>query len=134
MTYGSDSLRSSVTTDSDHHFVGNPNVTAGSAAPSWSNVTLFVPEPSSGDKRVGFLPPNNGTGNATTHTSGFAFYGSTAMLYNEDGSIATLFSGVQSDTTGIFELFWNETTDATPLTLRRVAPSNEHSNTTLEAR
>ena len=129
MTYGSDSLTSSVTTDSDHHFVGNPNVTAGSAAPSWSNVTLFVPEPSSGDKRVGFLPPNDGTGNATTHTSGFAFYGSTAMLYGDDGSIATSFSGIQSEN-GIYELFWNDTEGTTPLTLRKQAPSNPPSNTT----
>ncbi|CAN9473369.1 unnamed protein product [Alternaria alternata] len=117
------------TTDSDHHFVGNPNVTAGSVAPSWSNVTLFVPEPSSGSKRVGFLPPNDGTGNATTHTSGFAFYGSTAMLYGDDGSIATSFSGIQSEN-GIYELFWNDTEGTTPLTLRKQAPSNPPSNTT----
>ncbi|KAG9187947.1 hypothetical protein G6011_01870 [Alternaria panax] len=120
--------------DSNHHFIGNPNVTDGDVAPSWSNVTLFVPEPSSGDKRVGFLPPNDGTGNTTTHTSGFAFYGSTAMLHGDDGSISTAFSSIKSQKTGMYELFWNDTEGAIPLTLRRTAPSNRPSNLTSEAR
>lgn len=111
------------TADSDHHFVGNPNVSTSTGTPSWSNSTLFIPEPSAGDKRVGFLPPNNGTGNATTHTSGFAFYGSTAMLYGDDGGIATSFTGKKLQD-GVYALFWNETEGTVPLTMRKVAPSN----------
>ncbi|CAG5138702.1 uncharacterized protein ALTATR162_LOCUS423 [Alternaria atra] len=112
------------TTNSDHHFVGNPNTTLSNTTPSWSNVTLFVPEAASGDKRVGFLPPNDGTGNTTTHTSGFAFYGSTAMLYGDDGGIVTSFSGSKLQGSDVYELFWNDTDGTVPLTLRRIAPSN----------
>jgi hypothetical protein len=51
------------------------------------------------------------------------------MLYGDDGSIATSFSGIQSEN-GIYELFWNDTEGTTPLTLRKQAPSNPPSNTT----
>ncbi|KAH6878441.1 hypothetical protein J4E91_010520 [Alternaria rosae] len=121
------------TIDSEHHFIGNPNSTLSNVAPSWSNITLFVPEPSSGDKRVGFLPPNNGTGNSTTQTSGFAFYGSTAMLLGDNGSIATSFSGMKLQDSGVYELFWNETQGTVPVTLRRVRPSTTPKKMTSES-
>jgi hypothetical protein len=58
---------STVSTSPTHHFIGNP-ITPKSR--TWSNVTLFFPASDSSDKRVGFLPPTNGTGNDTIMVSG----------------------------------------------------------------
>ena len=86
-------------------------------------MTLFVPSQSSNDTRVGFLPPNDGTGNATVDTSGFSFYGSTAMLIASDGSLASAFYGAKVQDK-VYQLHWNETVGTSPLSLRSVAPSN----------
>ncbi|CAA9961252.1 hypothetical protein PTMSG1_04636 [Pyrenophora teres f. maculata] len=110
-------------TDTARHFVGNPNITLNQHTPTWSSVTLFVPSQSSNDTRVGFLPPNDGTGNDTIDTSGFSFYGSTAMLISDDGSLASAFYGAKVQD-NVYELRWNETVGTSPLSLRRVAPSS----------
>ncbi|KAI4608087.1 hypothetical protein J4E83_009270 [Alternaria metachromatica] len=114
------------TIDANKHFIGNPNATTATGEPTWSNTALFIPSSSSVDRRVGFLPPNNGTGNTTTQTSGFAFYGSTVMLYGEDGTVATSFYGMKAEN-GLYELHWNDTEGKVPLTLRSMAPSSEAS-------
>ncbi|EFQ89393.1 hypothetical protein PTNB73_05040 [Pyrenophora teres f. teres] len=110
-------------TDTARHFVGNPNITLNQHTPTWSSVTLFVPSQSSNDTRVGFLPPNDGTGNDTIDTSGFSFYGSTAMLISDDGSLASAFYGAKVQD-NVYELRWNETVGTSPLSLRRVSPSS----------
>lgn len=115
-----------VTIDVNKHFIGNPNTTTATGKPTWSNAALFIPSSSSTDRRVGFLPSNNGTGNTTTQTLGFAFYGSTVMLYHEDGTVATSFYGMKAEN-GVYELHWNDTEGKVPLTLRSMAPSNEAS-------
>ncbi len=113
-----------VTLDANRNFIGNPNTTTATSDPTWSNATLFIPSPSSTDRSVGFLPPNNGTGNITTQTSGFDFYGAMVMLYGEDGTVATSFYGMKAEN-GVYELHWNDTEGKVPLTLRSMAPSNE---------
>ncbi|RMZ70754.1 cytochrome p450 [Pyrenophora seminiperda CCB06] len=105
------------------YFVGNPNTTLSRNKPTWSNVTLFVPSNSSEDRHVGFLDLNDGTGNTTTETSGFFFYGSTAMHMCADGSLASAFFGAKVQD-NVYELVWNETTKTIPLSLRRTAPSS----------
>ncbi|KAF1831407.1 hypothetical protein BDW02DRAFT_572018 [Decorospora gaudefroyi] len=116
----------SFSTNSSNQFTGNPNTTNVSTSPTWSNVTLFVPATATDDGRIGFLPNNYDQGNSTVTTSGFAFYGSTAMLIGSDGSISTAFCGMEVEE-GVYQLFWNETDGTKPLTLRSVAPSNPSS-------
>ncbi|KAL1798269.1 hypothetical protein ACET3X_002306 [Alternaria dauci] len=120
---GTDASVVTFTIDADKNFIGNPNATTAASKPTWSNAALFIPSSHSNDRRVGFLPSNHDAGNATIRTSGFAFYGSTAMLYGEDGSISTSFYGMKVEN-GVFQLHWNDTDGKVPLTLRNIAPSN----------
>ncbi|KAF2469247.1 uncharacterized protein BDR25DRAFT_228861 [Lindgomyces ingoldianus] len=110
---------------SDNTWFGSPNTTnlGNGTTPNWSNVTLFVPGPGSVDSRVGFL---NGTNSSTSNviTSGFVFYGSTAMLLGDDG-LETMWTGLAVGNTGVFAIYWNDTSSGqVPISMRRVAPSN----------
>ncbi|KAF2709228.1 hypothetical protein K504DRAFT_378645 [Pleomassaria siparia CBS 279.74] len=109
-------------TNSDNTFHGSPNATTNSTAPTWSNVTLFVPGPSSTDKRVGFLDSSNST-NSSAITGSFIFYGSTAMVKGTDGSLETLWTGLALDN-GLYQVYWNDTSlGQVPLSMRTLAPS-----------
>lgn len=89
----------------------------------WSDVTLFVPSEASGEKRVGFLSSNLGT-NSSIQTSGFSFYGQTAMRIEDDGTIDTLFTALTLDN-GAVQIYWNDTSSGqVPITLRGNAPSS----------
>lgn len=115
-----------VSSVTENKWTGAPNTTdlPSSMSPNWSNVTLFVPGSSSSDNRVGFLNATNSS--TSVVTSGFLFYGSTAMNRHSSG-LQTLWSvGYVSD--GVYELFWNDTaSDQVPVTLRNVAPSKPSS-------
>ncbi|KAF1840065.1 uncharacterized protein K460DRAFT_399101 [Cucurbitaria berberidis CBS 394.84] len=106
----------------DHMWLGSPNTTGldGSENPSWSNVTLFVPGSSSSDSRIGFLNATNSTTDVIT--SGFLFYGLTAMN-RRNGGLETLWSGL-SVGNGVYELYWNDTSSGqVPVTLRSAPPT-----------
>ncbi|KAF2642494.1 hypothetical protein P280DRAFT_467837 [Massarina eburnea CBS 473.64] len=109
----------------DNMWIGNPNTTFSNSTdtPDWANVTLYVPGPSDDNMQLGFLNSNDTISN-TTKTSGFSFYGQTAMYIEEDGTVETLFTALKLDS-GVLQLYWNDTSSGqTPVTLRRTAPSN----------
>ncbi|CAO2658854.1 Nn.00g065770.m01.CDS01 [Neocucurbitaria sp. VM-36] len=110
------------TSETDDEWTGSPNMTDldSSADPSWSNVTFFVPGSSSSNHRIGFLDAVNSTTDVVT--SGFMFYGSTAMN-RRNGALETLWSGL-SVGNGVYELYWNDTSSGqVPITLRNIPPS-----------
>lgn len=102
----------------------NPNTTllTNATAASWSNVTFFVPDNTTSDKRVGFKSSNE-TADGAIET-GFYFYGSTAVLIEQTGTLESNFFALQiSDR--IHRLYWNDTSlGQVPVILRSVAPSN----------
>lgn len=105
-------------------WIGNPNTTlsTNSTAVNWSNVTFYVPDNTTSDKRVGFLASDASTDAAIT--TGFFFYGSTAVLIGESGTLESNFYALQvSDRT--HRLYWNDTSlGQVPVVLRSIAPSN----------
>lgn len=110
-------------------WIGSPNTTdlSNGTTPDWSNVTLFVPGSGSSDGRVGFMDGGNST-NSSVVTSGFVFYGSTAMVKSDDGSLETLWTGLPMGDTGVHQLYWNDTSSGQiPLIMRSIAPSNPSS-------
>lgn len=116
-----------VSSSSDNVWTGSPNTTGmanSTHTPDWSNVTLYVPTTGSSDARVGFLNSGNSS-DSTKQTSGFVFYGSTAMV-KVDNSLETRWGALEVGTTGVYALYWNDTSKV-PLTLRSVAPSNPSS-------
>lgn len=84
---------------------------------------MFVPAAGSSDMRVGFL--DSGNSSDSTHiTTGFSFYGNTAILIGTDGSLETMWTALETGA-GVYALYWNETASGqVPVTLRRVAPSS----------
>ncbi|KAF2116008.1 hypothetical protein BDV96DRAFT_598792, partial [Lophiotrema nucula] len=109
-------------------FYGAPNTTdlTNSTAPSWSNVTLFIPTTGASSARVGFVSGSNSTDDI--QTTGFVFYGSTVMVRGDDGTLETAWYGLPVGDTGVHALYWNDTSlGQIPLTLRSVAPSNPDS-------
>ncbi|KAF2799259.1 hypothetical protein K505DRAFT_294905 [Melanomma pulvis-pyrius CBS 109.77] len=108
-------------------FTGSPNTTnlANSTSADWSNVTLFVPGPSNTDHRVGFLDSSNTTTSSDIITDSFFFYGSTAMVKGSDGSLETFWTGLAVGNTGVYALYWNDTSlGQVHLTMRNVGPSS----------
>lgn len=95
---------------------------ANSTAADWSNETFYVPDNTTADKRVGFLASNAFTDAAVE--TGFYFYGSTAVLIGNNGTLESDFYALKvSD--GIHRLYWNDTSlGQVPVVLRSVAPSN----------
>ena len=111
-------------------WIGAPNTTASGndTAPSWSNVTMFIPGPGSSDGRVGFQSSDNSTDDSRI-TSGFTFYGSTAMVV-QDGTLETLWYALPVGDSGIHALYWNTTSEnQVPIVLRNIAPSNPSDRT-----
>ncbi|KAF2023524.1 hypothetical protein EK21DRAFT_80698 [Setomelanomma holmii] len=108
---------------SNNMWYGSPNTTfSNGTTPSWSNVTLTVPGPASTDRRVSLPYVDNSTDG--TVTSGFIFYGSTAMHVTADGQLESMFYALQvSDR--VSALYWNDTSiGQVPVILRNIAPSN----------
>jgi hypothetical protein len=85
-------------------------------------VTFYIPDNTVSDKRVGFLSSDNSTDGAIT--SGFYFYGSTAVLIGETGVLESNFFALQVNER-IHRLYWNDTSlGQVPVILRSIAPSN----------
>ncbi|KAI1496052.1 hypothetical protein F5X99DRAFT_401617 [Biscogniauxia marginata] len=103
---------------------GNPNTTSSTTSPSWSNVTLFVPGPTSSSHKVGF---SNTTTNGTVSASGFVFYGQDVLHENSNGNLETLWYAVPASMDSVWSLNWNSTGDETEgiimVSLRSAAPS-----------
>lgn len=100
---------------------GTPNATANGTLPSWSNVTLLVPDPSG---RVMF---SDGSNSSETNliSQRILFYGSTVMVVGSDRLMHSEWYGQLQGENGIHALYWNTTSeDQVPLTLRRMAPSS----------
>lgn len=102
-------------------WIGNPNTTLTNYTVSWSDVALAVPSSSANDTRVKFVSSN--TTDSTAITTGFFFYGSTALLI-ENGQLESSWSALRvSDR--IHALYWNDTSlGQVPVTLRSTPPSN----------
>ncbi|KXH45660.1 hypothetical protein CSIM01_09729 [Colletotrichum simmondsii] len=117
-----------VTPDEDdtETWLGAPNTTAVTTAPTWSNLTFTIPTADSGVHNVAFL--NSSASTTGRKTSGFSFYGNFVLVEAEDGSFESWWYATATDIDGIYNLRWNETGDDTDdkiiLNLRRTAPSN----------
>ena len=113
-----------VSLGTDDQWLGSPNTTllTNATAASWSNVTFFVPDNTISDKRVGFLSSNQSTDGAIE--DGFYFYGSTAVLIGETGTLESSFFALQVSPR-VHQLYWNDTSlGQVPVVLRSKAPSN----------
>ncbi|CAI6317620.1 unnamed protein product [Periconia digitata] len=109
----------SFVTGPDNSWIASPV----NATTNWNRATLFIPSTAMESSLVGFLPENSG-GNASIETTGFSFYGTTAMKIEADGSLASGFTGLPvSD--DVIQIFWNDTSSGqVPIALRGVAPSS----------
>ncbi|KAK1703660.1 hypothetical protein CaCOL14_001963 [Colletotrichum acutatum] len=112
--------------DDTETWLGAPNTTAVTTAPTWSNLTFTIPTADSGVHNVAFL--NSSAPTTGRKTSGFSFYGNFVLVEAEDGSFESWWYATATDIDGIYNLRWNETGDDTDdkiiLNLRRTAPSN----------
>ncbi|KAK1688918.1 hypothetical protein BDP55DRAFT_33831 [Colletotrichum godetiae] len=112
--------------DDTETWLGAPNTTAVTTAPTWSNLTFTIPTADSGVHNVAFLNSSDST--TGRKTSGFSFYGNFVLVEAEDGSFESWWYATATDIDGIYNLKWNETGDDTDdkiiLNLRRTAPSN----------
>lgn len=99
----------------------------------WKDVTLFVPTADGEVTGVGFLSSNDTQGNSSIQTTGFAWYGQTAMRIEEDGTIDTKFTALQLSN-GAIQLYWDNTNlGQIPVTLRSMPPSNFANATTFDS-
>jgi hypothetical protein len=104
-------------------WIGSPNTTLSNGTnPSWSNLILTVPGPAASDKRVSLSSAGDTSDDSIT--TGFLFYGSTAMHVTDDGQMESMFYALRvSDQ--VSALYWNDTSkDQVPVVLRSIAPSN----------
>ncbi|KAK1479623.1 hypothetical protein CCUS01_04752 [Colletotrichum cuscutae] len=112
--------------DDTETWLGAPNTTAVTTAPTWSNLTFTIPTADSGVHNVALL--NSSASTTGRKTSGFSFYGNFVLVEAEDGSFESWWYATATDIDGIYNLRWNETGDDTDdkiiLNLRRTAPSN----------
>lgn len=117
-------LTTAVILGTDDVWLGNPNTTllTNATGASWSNVTFFVPDNTASDKRIGFLSSGESTDGAIV--DGFYFYGSTAVLIGETGTLESSFYALQISER-VHRLYWNDTSlGQVPVNLRSMAPSN----------
>ncbi|KAI1771422.1 hypothetical protein F4818DRAFT_445113 [Hypoxylon cercidicola] len=110
-------------TTSNEELVGSPNTTASEGSPTWSNLTLLVPDTTSPSHQVGFTNSTPGNGMSA---SGFVFYGEFLLKKARDGNLKSLWYAVPMEKEGIWSLEWNSTGDngETLLTLKATAPSH----------
>lgn len=105
--------------------MGSPNTTSNEPTPTWSNLTLLVPETTSDSHEVGFTNSTPGSGMSA---NGFTFYGEVLLHKGNDGKLKSLWYAVPLDQDGIWSLEWNSTGDDTtgqiPLTLSATAPAH----------
>ncbi|KAF4121299.1 hypothetical protein GMORB2_2261 [Geosmithia morbida] len=109
---------------------GSPNTTAAlnsSSLPTWADLKLGVPSPSSSSHTVRFASSNS-TNSTDLITDEWSRYGSFVGI-ESNGTMNMLWYAAPSDTDGVYKLQWNDTVDSTEglitLSLRTSAPSNE---------
>lgn len=104
--------------------VGNPLIAPGQAAPSWSNVTYFIPSDTTATHQTGFVDSGASTSDLTT---GFVFYGNTAAWADSTGTLQTKWYATPYEDTNIWLLNWDLSTDSSDdkvqVTLRTVTPT-----------
>ncbi|KAH7143618.1 hypothetical protein EDB81DRAFT_947674 [Dactylonectria macrodidyma] len=112
------------TKQSDDSLLGSPDTSLTSTA-SWSNLTFYVPSPSSSEHAVGFVESADSVSDIVTE---FTFYGSWIATEDDSGTLQMLWYVTPTDTTGIYSLKWNTTGDSTDgkisIALRTTAPSS----------
>ncbi|KAI1163775.1 hypothetical protein F5B18DRAFT_298770 [Nemania serpens] len=79
------------TTGPNNALVGNPDTKSSRGVPTWSNRAFFVPKATSSSRRVGFTTPD---ADPEADTSGFVFYGATALHEDADHALHGLWSAV----------------------------------------
>ncbi|KAI0165231.1 hypothetical protein GGR52DRAFT_585249 [Hypoxylon sp. FL1284] len=108
----------------NEELVGSPNTTANAGAPTWSNLTLLIPETTSESHVVEFTNVAPGTGMST---NGFVFYGDFLFHQSNEGKVESLWYAVPLEKDGIWSLEWNPTGGEADgqilLTLKVTAPS-----------
>lgn len=109
-------------TDDTTQWVASPLTTSNT---TWTESLFYVPSPYG---PTGFY--KSGISNVTESsiiTTGFTFYGTTAML-KIDGSLYTEWYAVETSIDGLWSVGWNATgagvTDAELITVRKVNPPN----------
>ncbi|KAI1487643.1 hypothetical protein F5X96DRAFT_133467 [Biscogniauxia mediterranea] len=116
---------------SNNVLTGSPNSTTNSS-PTWSNVTLYIPAPTSSSHSVGFI--SGSSSNSSILTSGFMFYGQDVLHKSSSGTLETEWYAVPTDTEHIWTLAWNVTSDAVngtvPISLRSAKPSTQTNDET----
>jgi len=108
-------------TDNNSVWVANPNATDSNA--TFADATFFV---SSASHAAGFLGDNS-TATNDEITSGFSFYGHTALLVDASGVWQSAFYAMATETDGLWSLGWNFTNvnGAIPVTLRDTSPPKQ---------
>ncbi|KAI1349469.1 hypothetical protein F5Y01DRAFT_185135 [Xylaria sp. FL0043] len=109
-------------------FVGNPDMTSSRGIPSWANKAFFIPSATSSSHDVGFTSETSGPDtDADVDTSGFIFYGATALHLNADNTLHGLWYVLPTRSPRVWSLHWNATGDKSDghlsVTLRNVAPA-----------
>jgi hypothetical protein len=114
-------LTFTVTESTDGTWIATLNATNSTTLLSSKNVTFMVPAADNPDRRVGF---KNDSSSADVVANGFRFYGSLAAHVGDDGTLETLFTGLQI-APGVQALYWNDTSlGQSPIMIRNIAPSN----------
>ncbi|KAL6405201.1 hypothetical protein AUP68_12045 [Ilyonectria robusta] len=112
------------TKQSDDTLLGSPDTSVTSTA-SWSNLTFYVPSPSSSEHAVGFVESADDSSEIVTE---FTFYGAWIATSDSTGTLQTLWYVTPTETEGIYSVKWNSTGDSTDgkisIALRTTAPSN----------
>ncbi|KAH7013907.1 hypothetical protein EDB80DRAFT_890871 [Ilyonectria destructans] len=112
------------TKQDDDTLLGSPDTSATSTA-SWSNLTFYVPSPSSSEHAVGFVESADDNSEIVTE---FTFYGAWIATSDDTGTLQTLWYVTATETEGIYSVKWNSTSDSTDgkisIALRTTAPSN----------
>ncbi|KAF1912625.1 hypothetical protein BDU57DRAFT_523020 [Ampelomyces quisqualis] len=104
----------------DNMWIGSPST----KNTNWNNVTLFVPTADDDVTSVGFLASNDTQGNSSVKTTGFSWYGQTAVRIEQDGTVNTKFTALRLSN-GAFQIYWNDSSlGQIPVTLRSKAPGN----------
>ncbi|KAI8626526.1 hypothetical protein F5Y19DRAFT_478390 [Xylariaceae sp. FL1651] len=119
-----DAARVVFTQGSDNSLLGSPDMASARGSPSWSNKAFFVPSSTASSHRVGFT---NTTSSTDTSTSGFIFYGPTALHQGSADTLQSLWYVVPTQFRRVWALEWNATDDRSEdkvsITLRSIPPS-----------
>ncbi|KAI3319488.1 hypothetical protein HD806DRAFT_509154 [Xylariaceae sp. AK1471] len=119
-----DAARVVFTTGPNNALLGNPDLTSSRGSPAWANKAFFVPSWTSSSHHVGFTSTDS---EPETSTSGFIFYGATALHQGPGNTLQGLWYAVPTRFQKIWALQWNATDDNSDgkmsVTLRSTPPA-----------